>query len=131
MAGHCEEHGELIRMLREIHTAIQGDMTDENSEGMRPMLMRHDRFIKGVDKVKWLIVGTLTTSLITGLTGVFFYVVRPTVGYGQHTTGTEQSFARTNNRNSGNRDTENPVGICQEIWTGSNKDEEWWGSDDR
>ena len=54
--NHCEEHGELIRMLREIHTAIQGDMTDENSEGMRPMLMRHDRFIKGVDKVKWLIV---------------------------------------------------------------------------
>jgi len=62
----CAEHGEMSRMVRELHTAILGDVNDENKEGMKAKVKRHDDFQKGWNRFAWIFITAIIGSLVAG-----------------------------------------------------------------
>jgi len=115
----CEGHKDLVEMVREIHKAIMGDMTNVNSEGMRPMVMRHDRQLKGMERLKWIIISAIIGSMLTGITGVIY---GSAIRHGQYISRIKQPISRSDNGDTERGVAENLIRSGGEVRDGTPKD---------
>ena len=68
---YCDQHGSLIEikdMVTDIKKAILGDISDEKTVGLRNMVLFHEKKLRLIFKIQWLIIA----ALIGGIVQVFF-----------------------------------------------------------
>lgn len=60
--GHCGDHEELVSMVKDIHHALIGSADPEGVEGLVSKVRRHERVIKSIDRMMWMVIGTVVAA---------------------------------------------------------------------
>ena len=60
--------GEMHKLVQEIHGALLGDFKDE---GLVAKTRRHEKFVRGWEKLKWIAISALVVALIGGMFSFF------------------------------------------------------------
>ena len=69
---YCSQHDgvmEMKKQVSDIHTALLGDLNNGN-EGIKYKVIRHDKYLKGFDKLKWIVITAFIGVVILSIWGL-------------------------------------------------------------
>lgn len=76
----------MAAKITEIHTALLGDM---NTEGIVSKVRRHEGFIKGWERLKWLAISVMVVSVFGWMVTVATFFAKQSTASAQCTTTVE------------------------------------------